>query len=64
MANEQRIRAAFQGVRQDIRSLGLEFQNRARYMEFLLQEQKVRLQEAERRLAQMERIAIRETITR
>jgi len=45
-------------------SLNLDFQNRARYLEFLLSEQKVRLQEAERRLSQMERLAIRETITR
>ncbi|MBS3106812.1 hypothetical protein J4419_04075 [Candidatus Woesearchaeota archaeon] len=64
MANEQRIRAAFQAVRRDMVSLNLDFQNRARYLEFLLSEQKVRLQEAERRLSQMERLAIRETITR
>ena len=64
MVNENKLKTAFTGVKRDIATLNYELQNRARYWEYVATEQKVRLQEIERRLAQLERLAIRETLRR
>ncbi len=64
MISEKKIRESFRKVRKDIDLERYETSNNLRYLNIKVKEQGIRIRELERRLAQIERLALRETMLR
>jgi hypothetical protein len=64
MINESKIRSSFQRVRKDIDMLKYDAFNNIRYLNVKVKEQGIMIRELERRLAQVERISLRENLVR
>ncbi|MCK5140468.1 MAG: hypothetical protein KAK00_05675 [Nanoarchaeota archaeon] len=64
MVTESRIKKSFTNVRKDINLFKYNTGNNLSYLNVKVKEQGIRIRELERRLAQIERLSIRETIIR
>ena len=59
---KNKVRKSFQRVRQDVNALRYDSSNSIRYLNYVVGEQNIRIRELERRLAQLERLNIREKL--
>ena len=62
MVSETKIQNSFHRVRQDVDFLKHEALNNIRFLNFKVDRQKYRIKELERRLAQLERISIKDQV--
>lgn len=62
MVTEKKIKDSFAKVKRDIDFLRYDSANRLRFLYKRTQEQAIRIRELERRLAQVERISVRQKI--
>jgi len=62
MISEKKLGNSFQNIRREINQLSYDAQNYLRYLDVKAKEQGIRIDELERRLAQVERLIIREKL--